>query len=196
MQLPGNNQIKSVSTGGPQELLDLIPCMHLLPGEIEADLEDLREAFLSELAPTTPYETAIAENIIALEWETHRYRGLRDNLIRSSIREFAIGTRESGKVERSLGFGSSSEEGEAFADALMSPTQDDAAEANAWLADYNINIGEIVAAAYQQVSRALDPHERKLAELETRRRRLRQDYDQLKGARAHPIADAEIVDPQ
>ena len=131
-----------------------------------------------------------------MKWETHRHRGLRDNLIRSSFREFAQGTRDNRKVERNLGLGYSSEEGEAFADALMSPTQDDAAEARAWLAGYNIDIGEIVAVAYQQVSRALEPHERKLAELETHRRRLREDYDRLRSARAHPIADAEIVDPQ
>lgn len=120
--MPRNNQTKSVSTGGPQELLDLIPRMGLLPGEIEADLEDLREAFLSELAPTTPYETAIVENIIALEWETHRHRGLRDNLIRSSFRKVAQDARRGNKDELFSFATSVSDEEERFANDLMSPT--------------------------------------------------------------------------
>jgi hypothetical protein len=194
--MPGKNQTKAISTGGSQELLDLIPRMRLLPGEDDATFEDLRQALLGELAPSTPYETAIAENIIALEWETHRHRALRDNLIRSRFREVAQEKRDNGINGFDLGFGVASEEAIDFADALMSPTGADTTEARNWLAQNNITVEEIVAVAYQKAGPALDPHERKLAELETRRRRLRQDYDQLKATRARPVTDAEIVDPQ
>ena len=194
--MPGKTQAKAISTGGSQELLDLIPRMRLLPGEDDATFEDLRQALLGELAPSTPYETAIAENIIALEWETHRHRALRDNLIRNRFREVAQETRDNGKTERNYGFESGTQEGKDFADSLMSPTGADTTEARNWLAQNNITVEEIVAVAYQKAGPALDPHERKLAELETRRRRLRQDYDQLKATRARPVTDAEIVDPK
>jgi hypothetical protein len=194
--MAGKNQTKAISTGGSQELLDLIPRMRLLPGENDATFEDLRQALLGELAPSTPYQTAIAENIIALEWETHRHRALRDSLIRSSFRELAEETRNGRTDGFNLEFEVASQEGKDFADALMSPTGADTTEARNWLAQNNITVEEIVAAAYQQAGSALDPHERKLAELETRRRRLHQDYDQLKATRACPVTDAEIVDPQ
>jgi hypothetical protein len=194
--MPGENQTKAISTGGSQELIDLIPRMRLLPGEDDATFEDLRQALLGELAPSTPYQTAIAENIIALEWETHRHRALRDSLIRSSFRELAQCTRDNGKVGHNLRLGLVSQEAKDFADALMSPTRTDTTQARNWLAQNNITVEEIVAVAYLKAGPALAPHERKLAELETRRRRLRQDYNQLKAARARPVTDAEIVDPQ
>lgn len=194
--MPGKNQTKAISTSGSQELLDLIPRLRLLPGEDDATFEDLRQALLGELAPSTPYQTAIAENIIALEWETHRHRALRDNLIRSRFREVAQETRDGRTNEFNLGFGGASQDAMDFAVALMSPTAADTTEARNWLAQNNMTVEEIVAVAYQKAGPALDPHERKLAELETRRRRLRQDYDQLKATRARPVRDAEIVGPQ
>jgi hypothetical protein len=194
--MPGKNQTKAISTSGSQELLDLIPRMRLLPGEDDATFEDLRQALLGELAPSTPYQTAIAENIIALEWETHRHRALRDNLIRSRFREVAQETRDGRTNEFNLRLGGASQDAMDFAVALMSPTAADTTEARNWLAQNNMTVEEIVAVAYQKAGPALEPHERKLAELETRRRRLRQDYDQLKATRARPVRDAEIVGPQ
>lgn len=194
--MPEHHHNKAITTGGSQELLALIPRITLLPGEDDAAFADLRQAFLSELAPSTAYETAIAEQIITLEWETHRHRTLRDHLIRSHFREVAQGTRDNPADGFSLGFGGPSQDATDFADALMRPTGADATAAHDWLAQNNITVAELVAAAYQKAGPALEPHERKLAELETRRRRLRQDYDQLKAARARPVADAEIVDPQ
>ena len=55
------------------------------------------------------------------------------------------------------------------------------------------NPSEILAEAYNQVSHAIEVHEYKLAELEIRLRRLRDDYDRLKSARAKPVEDAEVL---
>lgn len=95
-----------------------------------------------------------------------------------------------------LGLGVASQVAIDFADALITPAGADTTEARNWLAQNNIAVEEIVAVAYQKAGPALDPHERKLAELETGRSRLRQDYDQLKATRGRPVMDAEIVDPQ
>jgi hypothetical protein len=50
-----------------------------------------------------------------------------------------------------------------------------------------------LAEAYTQVRHKIDVHEYKLAELELRRRRLREDYDRLKAARAKPVEDAQVL---
>ena len=55
------------------------------------------------------------------------------------------------------------------------------------------NPSEILAEAYNEVRYAIEVHEYKLSELEIRRRRLREDYDRLKAARAKPVEDAEVL---
>jgi type II secretory pathway predicted ATPase ExeA len=66
--------------------------------------------------------------------------------------------------------------------------------AAAILEERKISVSEILAAAYSQVSGQVELHEKKLAETETRRRRLREDYDRLRAARAKPVEDAEILE--
>lgn len=53
--MPEDISKPSVTRGPPQELLDLIPRMPLFAGESAADFADLRQGFLAELAPSTPY---------------------------------------------------------------------------------------------------------------------------------------------
>ena len=40
-----------------------------------------------ELAPATPYECVIAENLVALEWEMLQHRRMRNACIREVTRE-------------------------------------------------------------------------------------------------------------
>jgi cell division protein FtsB len=67
------------------------------------------------------------------------------------------------------------------------------AAAETALKDRHVGLGEILAQAYTQVSGQVEVHEKKLAELETRRRRLRDEYDRLRAARRPPVEDAEII---
>ena len=55
------------------ELEDLIPRPMLFPGEDSIAYEDLRDALLGDLAPGAPYERALAENLVTLEWEAIRH---------------------------------------------------------------------------------------------------------------------------
>ena len=192
--MTSKKQTNVVTSGHAQQLLDLIPRMPLLPGEDAAAFADLRDALLGELAPATPYQIFIAENIVAVEWEIHRHRNFRDGLQRSSFRAVARDLRMGNDDLFGITSISASDTAKEFAAGLMRAPGSDEEPAQQWLSDQNITTGEIKAEAYNRVARALEPHEQKLAELETRRRRLRQDFDALKQAQPADIPDAEIVD--
>lgn len=194
--MTSKKQTNVVTSGHAQQLLDLIPRMPLLPGEDAAAFADLRDALLGELAPATPYQIFIAENIVAVEWEIHRHRKLRDGLLRSSFRSVAQEKRTGNDDLFGITSISASDTAKKFAAGLMRAPGSDELAAQQWLSDQNIDIGELTAEAYKRVARAIEPHEQKLAELETRRRRLRQDFDALKRVRPADIPDAEIMDQE
>ena len=62
------------------------------------------------------------------------------------------------------------------------------------LAEREISPDEVIAKAYSAVAKQLDMHDRQIADIERRRRRLRNDFDRLKGLRARPIEDAVLLD--
>ncbi|WP_425045274.1 hypothetical protein [Primorskyibacter sp. S87] len=174
-------------------VLDLIPRMVLFAGEDALSFEDLRQAFLLDLAPSSPYEITLAENLVALEWEVHRHRRIRDSLLRTQLRKFAEGTFEKGEVG-TLGYGNyQTEEGSALTTIFLDRTSENHGVALRWLQDQGIDPGELLAAAYKSATKSLEPHERKLAELEIRRRRLREDFDRLKAVATPPIEDATLL---
>ena len=172
------------------DLLALIPRMRLLPGEDEVGFEDLRQALLLDLAPATPYETALAENLVALEWEAGRYRRLRDDLVRERFREFAIGVFHEGKIGQAF---SPSETSRRLATTLTGQDASEREVALQALAERRISEGAILARAYDKESKTLAQLDRQIAELEERRRKLRIELGSVKAARAVPVPDAEIV---
>ena len=175
------------------ELLDLLPRIMLFPGEDKLSFEDLRESFMIDLAPGTPYETALAENLVTLEWEAVRHRNMRDNLIRNEFREQSIGVFQEHKITSLIDF----QQGEAaqeLAGALLSSDLEQRGIAEAELEDIGITTSEILAEAYSRKSKFIELHERLLANIEVRRRRLRADFNSLKATRATPIEEADLLD--
>lgn len=182
---------RSVKRRPPEvEVQELIPRPMLFADEDPTTYEGLRQAFLADLAPGAPYERALAENLVTLEWEAIRHRRMRDNLIRAKARDLAAGVFDRGKLMDCF---HPSEECEELAAALVGLNPAEAADAVAALEEHGFSLSEVFAEAYTSVSARVELHERKLAELETRRRRLREEYDRLRAARARPIEDAEIV---
>ncbi len=171
-------------------LEDLIPRPMLFPGEDSIAYEDLRDALLGDLAPGAPYERALAENLVTLEWEAIRHRRMRDTLIKAKARDLAVGVFSTGEVEEAF---FPAETHEKLGTALVGADRKSAAKAAAALKKHEISLDEIFAKAYSRVADQLEMHEKKLADLETRRRRLRDDYERLKAARARVVEDAEII---
>jgi hypothetical protein len=77
---------------------------------------------------------------------------------------------------------------------LVGSDPERAAAAAQVLQEFGLTLSEILAQAYSRVSGQVEMHEKKLAALEIRRRRLREEYDRLRAARAKPVEDAEILE--
>ncbi|MZR13383.1 hypothetical protein GQE99_10175 [Maritimibacter sp. DP07] len=176
----------------PRELLREICAPHILPGENAETHETLRQALLSDLAPATPYETLLAEHLIALEWEALRHRRLRDSLLRAEFRVQAEGVFAKGIVEAVHDFEQTPESKDLAFD-LVASDPERRETALAALAELEISVEEIMARTYTSLAKDLEPHERQIAEIETRRRKLREDFDRLKSANAVLVEDAEEV---
>jgi hypothetical protein len=84
---------------------DLLPAREHIVGEDAGSFEGFREEMTRALAPLTPYESVIAENLISIEWELIQHRRMRDTGLRNIIRDAilkAVGTRERAAHEAAL----------------------------------------------------------------------------------------------
>jgi hypothetical protein len=115
---------------------------------------------------------------------------MRDTLIKAKARDLAIGVFSTGEFREAF---HTDEAPKRLGFALVSADSKSAAKALAALKKHEIGLDEIFAKAYSQVAGQLELHEKKLAELETRRRRLREDYERLKAASARLVEDAEVI---
>jgi hypothetical protein len=166
------------------------PAIELWADEDQRTLEDLRDALLSDLAPGTPYQHALANNLVELEWDKLRHRRMRDALLRAALRQNAVNLL--------------SGEHNIFGPALGGPERETAAElvgpdpvrrkaAEEKLVEAGASLNELLAQAYQTVLPQMDHHERQIAGVEIRRRKLRQDYDLLKSRHVRLVEEAEIL---
>lgn len=130
---------------------------------------------------------------MTLEWEIIRHRRMRDTLIKGKARDLAIGALDSGKIQEPLSPG---EAPKRLGFALVGGNRAGGAVemAVAALDERGFSLEEIFAKAYSAVAGQVEVHEKKLAELEKRRRHLREDYDRLKASRAKLADDAEVIE--
>lgn len=185
------NKEPAIPNAKTVELLDLLPRIMLFPGEDKASFEDLRESFMIDLAPGTPYETALVENLVTLEWEAVRHRNMRDSQLRGEFRELSIGVFQNREIKNVFSF--KSEAAQDLALALLSSDLEQVGIAEEELENIGITPSEILAEAYRRKSNSIEVHERLLAEIEGRRRRLRDDFDRLKSTRGAPVEEAEVI---
>lgn len=73
---------------GLTSFADLLPARDPIIGEIPGAFQRFRAAMMVELAPATPYECVIAENLDALEWEMLQHRRMRRACISEVTRHF------------------------------------------------------------------------------------------------------------
>ena len=183
---------KTSAKAAHAEVLQHFLPTQLLPDEDPETHAALRDAILLDLMPGTPYERILAEQLVTLEWEALRHRRMRDSLLLAEYRDQSVGVFQEGKVGR-IGSHRRNERANEMAFDLVSTNKDRRTEAMQALEDAQITPSEIVAKAYTALAKDLQPHERHIAAIEGRRRKLRGDFERLKAARARPIEEAELV---
>lgn len=62
-----------------------LPARRPIPGEEEGGFEAFRDALTSSLAPMTPYEAALAENLVSIEWDIVQLRRAQDRRVTRAI---------------------------------------------------------------------------------------------------------------
>jgi len=183
---------KTSAKAAHAEVLQHFLPTQLLPDEDPETHAALRDAILLDLTPGTPYERILAEQLVTLEWEALRHRRLRDSLLMAEYRDQSVGVFQEGDVGR-IGSYRRNERAKDMAFNLVSTDENRRTEAMQALEVAEIMPSEILAKAYKALARDLDLHERHIAEIEVRRRKLRDDYDRLKTTRALPVEEAELV---
>jgi hypothetical protein len=183
---------KTSAKAAHAEVLQHFLPTQLLPDEDPETHAALRDAILLDLTPGTPYERILAEQLVTLEWEALRHRRMRDSLLLAEYRDQSVGVFQEGDVGRISSY-RRNERAKDMAFNLVSTDENRRTEAMQALEVAEIMPSEILAKAYKELAGSLDLHERHIAEIEVRRRKLRDDYDRLKTTRALPVEEAELV---
>ncbi|WP_306120559.1 MULTISPECIES: hypothetical protein [unclassified Roseitalea] len=172
---------------------DLLPPLDLLPDEDPEQYALLREAVVSELSPSTPYQRIYADQLVMLEWELWRYRRFRDGFIREKFRQWCLDNMRTGIPDGEPRF-SANQDDRQFARDCVSADTKLRAMALAALERAGYPPSQIVNEIYSLHGGRLERCDALIAEIENRRRRLREDFDRLKSAKARQIEDAEVLE--
>ena len=214
--MPQDLTITSPASFGLKSFADLLPARDPIVGEDPGSFTGFHGAIMSSLFPATPYECVIAENLIAIEWELAQQRRMRDAGLRGVIRkaitralvdqrnaehdavldeDFEKHVEEGGDEDnwqtRAFDRGAAMYEGEALANRAMSPDPEVQATAYEEVLGLGMDPVEIMGGAYRSHDDAVTHHDRKVRELEGRRREVKRDYDALQ--RARPL-EAKVIE--
>jgi hypothetical protein len=177
-----------------QDLMERLSSEQLLPGESAADKAQLRAALLHELAPSTPLERRLADDLVEYEWEILRHRGLRDAACRGEFREIATNVLLNGKPNFSARAEDLTEEDRTLLYDLVcedpkaqQKAEDEFFKRTSWEPQH-------LLAMAVGVARRAQAHEDRIVDLERRRRALLKDYKELKSTPRLDIEDAEIIE--
>ena len=173
----------------PSEL-DNVGLDTLLPDEDVAAYKALRDSLLEEFAPKGAYQLSLAMNLVAIEWDIARHRRLMAATLREEFRRQSLGVRNYGAPGKSQSYTASSDDF-SFGRGILAGSRDTIPV----LAKSGVTLSEITAAAMSSRLDNVGYHEGRIADLERRRRSLREDYERLKAKRKPPedIEDAVEV---
>ncbi|PJK28362.1 hypothetical protein CVT23_17415 [Minwuia thermotolerans] len=95
---------KKVSLPNPQRFnltsfAEILPARDPIIGEDPGSFEGFHGGLMHSLAPLTPYECIIAENLVAIEWELLQRRRMREagirRIARQAVEEAVVAHRRS-----------------------------------------------------------------------------------------------------
>ena len=196
---------------------EMLPPREPMVGEAPGSFEGFQQGLLASLAPATPYECIIAENLIAIEWELMQLRRMRDAALRRLMTEAIITayvkaaeTECQTEIDRMYGEfleaggdeddweapvdfdeAEAEEEGGKLALQAVSENADVRTAALDEIRALGMDAMEIMAETYAKgTGTAVKLYDR-MKELEVRRREVKRDFDAL--VRARPV-EADLID--
>lgn len=209
---------------GLASFAELLPSRDPIIGESPGAFAGFRESMMIALAPFTPYECVVAENLIAIEWEILQHRQMRDAALRKKMRDViqkaviernkhryalaldeawdvhveAGGTEEDWEDPFEFDTDAADREGEDLAERAVSTDPGRCSEAHEEIAAMGLQPIELMSQAYSQYSSPIHKHDEKLQELERRRREVKRDYDVLQKSRPveNVLPDADESDTE
>jgi hypothetical protein len=162
--------------------------------ECAMDYDALRSDFLNELKPRTPYQRSLAQDLVHFEWEIARLRRFRDAAVIARYRETALSVLERGDPMRRLGSldKPTPENIDWVRDLISADPEVRRGAESEFEEETRFTCSELFATACAR-NTEVDTLEKRIADIETRRRRLREDYDRLKKCQGPEIEDAEVT---
>lgn len=157
----------------------------LLPDEDVADYKAFRDSLLEEFAPEGAYQSILAMNLVAIEWDIARHRRLMAATLREEFRRQSLGVRDYGAPGKAMSHITRPDD-LSFGRGILAGSRDTIP----FLAKSGVTLSEITAAAMSSRLDNVGYHEGRIADLERRRRSLREDYERLR-ARRKPPEDIE-----
>ena len=203
---------------------DILPSREPIVGEAVGSYVMFHAGISQSLAPATPYECVMVENLIAIEWQLLQHRQIRDAGLRETIRkeickvflstleyrhQCAIdedwerhcacgGTEEDWDAEEDFDEDAARDAGQDLAARATSLIPTVQASAYAEIEALGVTPFELMRLAYSKDSYTLLDHDAKIRELEQRRHQVMRDFDMLQGARriTAEVMDAEVVEAE
>jgi hypothetical protein len=217
---------KDLTTPNPRDFglasfADLLSSRPPIPGEEPGGFQALRGGLLSSLAPMTPYECVVAESLVAIEWELHQRRRLREHALRKNLSEAitraamrraeaihdgavadtvdaawdahveAGGDEDDWEEPHPFDRQAASERVAALVEGALSRDAGRQAEAQRALTDLGVPLLDLMGEAYAETHGQATRHDAKAQELERRRREVMRDYAALQ--RVRPIDHAQTA---
>ena len=195
--------------------LAILPERAPMTGEDPGSYSAFHAAMAAALAPASPYEQVIAENLIGLEWELLQQRRMREASLRRITRKAickAVVTRsrvahiaklaKDVKAHAEAGGDSDAFQAEPFdedaakatgehlAARAVSANPDKQASAHEEITALGIDPVDLMGEAYRSLERSVTLHNEAIVALERRRREVRRDFNALQ--RKRPAAPREI----
>ncbi|MBF9045529.1 hypothetical protein LSUCC0031_00195 [Rhodobacterales bacterium LSUCC0031] len=218
---------KDLTTPDPRDFglasfADLLSSRTPIPGEEPGGFQAFRGGLLASLTPITPYECVVAESLIAIEWELHQRRRLREHALRKNLSEAVtqaamrrVEAIHDDAVEDALDAAweahveaggdeddwedpypfdrqAASERVAALVEGIISHDTAEQAAAERALTDLGVPLLDLMGEAYAEPHGQATRHDAKAQELERRRREVMRDYAALQ--RARPIDHAQTDD--
>jgi hypothetical protein len=179
--------------GSPSDVLARIMTPEFFNWEDPEEYQALRRGMLAELEPRTPYETALAENLVRYEWDIARLKYFWDTAVLAKFRDLALRAMLTGDPSSYLRESDIKEPDRALVRDLVSPDPEVRRQAEVAYKKRSVWAPEdLFGLAY--IGTNTGKIEDRIADIERRRRILRADCAELKAkTRLSLVADAEVV---